>query len=888
MARTLNPNQIRSVEPVPFRGPTADGEDFGAQVGRAGQKLGRAVSGLGSKLDGLAKAQAALQQRKQKSEDKAFLDRLDIAGDMTYQKIAFDEQGKAKSGADGYFDTLRTRYQQETPGIVSNVIEQGGYRPSEDALRRGQTKLMRRQYQHLKRGLTYENNERVRHLKDKLGETVTLIADSHAEAGEVDTAIKRIETSIAAYEDVLSPNDLADVRKDAAKVVFERFKATMEPGELKGAADRIIEGYKAQTTLFDSIIQQESSGNPNAVSPKGAVGLAQVMPATAREIAEELGDDQVEDMTEAQLETYLKRPDVSVRYGKHYFGKMLDRYNGDVEAALVAYNGGPGRADNWLEAGKDDDVLPEETRNYYREVLSRARKREVPVRAGGPDQEAARIGEAKPVLTALQQKALSGVEQDVITRFASLQGVLGREFKILSGFRSEAHNERVGGAPGSLHLDGKAIDIDVSDLSRDERRNLIRRALEIGFTGIGVYKNSIHLDTGKRRAWGASYGRDSLPGWAARVIQAHLSGEGEDDEVRAAASVAPVTLEGEFVRVLIENRDQLQRDADRALEGRRFEMKRMLEDDVESIRRTGQGVDGIELDQFSQVLTENQINRYVQKRRQAKRIYDATHDLWEMQDDKIEERLESLEPEPGADDFAFKADVYDEATKIANDIREMRENDPAKAVGELPMVTQAAANVDPQDPRTVQNLVRTRLEAQERVGVREASRQPITRAEAKVIAAPLQNLSDADYVGALEDLANELQPRYGPLTDEVMTSAIEMVIRSRSAAETMNQIIASFVRKGTIPQADIEALREELETEAVDRAVSPESIADQAAEQFPSSDLAESTRLMEQYLSGQTPPNKAIQFLRQHPEMAPQFDQKYGAGSAQRYLEGAQ
>jgi muramidase (phage lysozyme) len=779
MARTLAPNQIRSIQPIPFRGPTADGDDFGAQVGRAGQNLGRAVSGLGSKLDGLAKTQAALAERRQKAEDKAFLDRLDITGDMAYQKIAFDEKGKAESGAEGYFDTLRSRYQQETPQIVSRVVEDGGYRPSETAMRDAQTRLMRRQYHHLKKGLTFENNERIRHLKDKLGETVTLIADSAAEHGELETAITRIEESIGSYDEVLTPKDSDEVRENAAKTLFERFRASGDPEAFKERADRLIKEFRERTRRSGEReagtgAKKRSGAKTSGARYDGVLSVIRKAEAPGDSYNRIFGTSQTFDLTSKTIGEV-----------KQLQAEMLQR--GSPSSAVGAYQFlRKTLAETQQSLGIDDDTL------FTEEVQDR-------------------------LAVALLKRR--GVD-------SFLAGEISEE-EFMNNLAKEW-----AGLPTS---DGTSY-----------------------YEGDGLNK--------------AQIGRDLV----ARAVSSLKSGE---------PFAETASIEGKFVRLLIENRDKLKRDADRALEGRRFEMKRLLDDDIESIKRTGEGVDGIDLDQFSKVLTDNQINRYKQQRRQAKRVHDATADMWELQDDKIEERIDSLEPSAGEDDFSFKADVYDQAVKIARDVRETRENDPAKSVAEIDIVTQAAGNVDPANPQTVQNLVRTRLEAQERVGIPEPSRRPITRAEAKVIAAPLQNLSDGDYVSALEDLARELQPRYGPLTDEVMTSAVEMMIRSRTAAETMNDIISSFVRKGTIPQADLGRLREELETEAIDRAMNPSTIADQATEAFPSSDLAESARLMEQYLSGQTPPNEAINFLRQHPEMAPQFDQKYGAGQAQQYLE---
>lgn len=91
--------------------------------------------------------------------------------------------------------------------------------------------------------------------------------------------------------------------------------------------------------LLPHLIQQESGGNPNAVSPKGAMGLTQVMPATARDPGfgvRPLGDSS---------------PEENVRFGRDYLTAMLERYPGRPDLALAAYNAGPGRADQWAARG---------------------------------------------------------------------------------------------------------------------------------------------------------------------------------------------------------------------------------------------------------------------------------------------------------------------------------------------------------------------------------------------------------------------------------------------------------------------------------------------------------------------------------------------------------
>lgn len=93
----------------------------------------------------------------------------------------------------------------------------------------------------------------------------------------------------------------------------------------------------------------ESSGNPHAVSPKGAMGLMQVMPETwaALRARHGLGEDPFD-------------PRDNILAGAAYLREMHDRY-GSIAGMLAAYNAGPGRYDEHLVAGR---ALPAETRAY--------------------------------------------------------------------------------------------------------------------------------------------------------------------------------------------------------------------------------------------------------------------------------------------------------------------------------------------------------------------------------------------------------------------------------------------------------------------------------------------------------------------------------------------
>lgn len=119
--------------------------------------------------------------------------------------------------------------------------------------------------------------------------------------------------------------------------------------------------------LVKAVIAQESAGNPKAVSDKGAEGLMQVMPATAKGIAKELGVKEYD----------LKDPETNKLFGTYYLSKLLDQFNGDYELALTAYHSGPARVESLLEKTGGStlaDILPylgPVGKKYAKQVLAR-------------------------------------------------------------------------------------------------------------------------------------------------------------------------------------------------------------------------------------------------------------------------------------------------------------------------------------------------------------------------------------------------------------------------------------------------------------------------------------------------------------------------------------
>ena len=135
----------------------------------------------------------------------------------------------------------------------------------------------------------------------------------------------------------------------------------------------LVDDHAAQAgidpLLLQALIRQESHFDPSAGSSAGALGLTQVIPPTAGDIAAALDDDEFE------IEL-LFRPERSITYGAYYLGVQLERFAEAPWIALAAYNGGPRNADRWSggDYGIDPDLFFErvgfsETREYLRRVL---------------------------------------------------------------------------------------------------------------------------------------------------------------------------------------------------------------------------------------------------------------------------------------------------------------------------------------------------------------------------------------------------------------------------------------------------------------------------------------------------------------------------------------
>lgn len=304
------------------------------------------------------------------------------------------------------------------------------------------------------------------------------------------------------------------------------------------------QGGQVTADLWSALTFTESSNNPQAVSNKGAVGLAQILPSTARAMARKLGMSEVYSMSNDDLIAELKsNPQLNETLGKAYLQENLDRFNGDIEAALVAYNGGPDNGEAFLRhnvgrsPGQRDYNVPgfpgikNESEAYVSKILGSY--------SGGKGQAGQTVSRMTPDNWQLKnfrpEDILAPTEggrwvnttaalslDEAATRFmAQFPGV---KIKIneINNSTMTAGKRRGTSDPkdnphveNSQHIHGTAFDIQIQGMNDVQKASLLSTLRQVGFRGVGFYGpgGHLHVDMGNERTWGP------MPAWARQAMK---------------------------------------------------------------------------------------------------------------------------------------------------------------------------------------------------------------------------------------------------------------------------------------------------------------------------------------------------------------------------------
>lgn len=141
------------------------------------------------------------------------------------------------------------------------------------------------------------------------------------------------------------------------------------PAAFRSEVERWATPAGVPPDLLLALMREESGLDPNVISAAGAVGLTQLMPSTAQDVAKKLRMGRVQ-------QADLMKPPISIRIGAAYFGGLLQRYDGSEALALAAYNVGEGPVRSWLRSRGSlpldafvEEIPVQETRGYVKRVL---------------------------------------------------------------------------------------------------------------------------------------------------------------------------------------------------------------------------------------------------------------------------------------------------------------------------------------------------------------------------------------------------------------------------------------------------------------------------------------------------------------------------------------
>ncbi|GGD65603.1 transglycosylase SLT domain-containing protein [Erythrobacter arachoides] len=163
-----------------------------------------------------------------------------------------------------------------------------------------------------------------------------LFAEPDATAAALSGALAEVPSEAMA---LVPDNAVADTQRHAAGI----------PANYAAAVRNLAARFDLSPALLEAVVWQESRWRHDAVSPAGARGLAQLMPGTARDMGVNPDD-----------------PLANLEGGARYLRAQLDRFDGDLERALAAYNAGPGRV---IRAGGIPNIR--ETRLYVAAIMGR-------------------------------------------------------------------------------------------------------------------------------------------------------------------------------------------------------------------------------------------------------------------------------------------------------------------------------------------------------------------------------------------------------------------------------------------------------------------------------------------------------------------------------------
>ena len=190
---------------------------------------------------------------------------------------------------------------------------------------------------------------------------------------------KELEDKLLRLKMLLEEGIITQDEADQRFIDFKRSKGMALGGEILSMANGggVSNLINSLSELMRGLVFVESRGNPNAVSEAGAIGLTQVKVPTAMQpgynvdtifdIARKNGVD-FSGETAEEARRLLFIPSLNVQFGEQYLQAMIKRF-GNVRDGITAYNQGPKTMTEFIESGRDPNILSKEGRDYLPKVL---------------------------------------------------------------------------------------------------------------------------------------------------------------------------------------------------------------------------------------------------------------------------------------------------------------------------------------------------------------------------------------------------------------------------------------------------------------------------------------------------------------------------------------